>query len=404
MSIKANSYLSRGVSPTKDEVHAALKPDSFDLEPGAFCKLIHDFAGDPSYCVAMHADGAGTKSALAYLYYKETGDVSVFKGIAQDAIVMNIDDLACVGAVDKFIFSNTIGRNAHRVDGRVLKQIVDGYESFSNQLKEFGIDLILCGGETADVGDLVSTIIVDSTVYTRILREKVINCKNIRPGDVIVGFASDGQASYETTYNSGMGSNGLTASRHMLLHSVYAAKYPETYSPTIEPQNVYSGPFLLEDILPGTEDILPGTANITVGKALLSPTRTYLPVLKGILTDPLCFESVHGIIHNTGGGQIKCKKFGQNLHYIKNNLFHTPPLFRAIQKAADNLPLAEMVQIFNMGHRMEVYCDSSIASKIIHISEKYHIDAKIVGHVLQNDTTDASNKVTIEHNGQTLNF
>ena len=417
MTKEATAYLSRGVSPTKDDVHAALRPDPNDVEPGAFCKLIADFSGDPAYRAAMHADGAGTKSALAYLYYKETGDLSVFRGIAQDAIVMNIDDLACIGATDKFIFSNTIGRNAHRVDGAVIKEIIDGYHEFAELMRPYGIEIELCGGETADVGDLVATLIVDSTVYVRLLRDKIVNCRNIKPGDVIIGLASDGQSTYEKAYNSGMGSNGLTAARHIMLKHEYAQKYPETYSPTIDAAQVYCGPYAVTDILPGTgispetgtlpeTGILPGAPEISVGKALLSPTRTYLPLLKELLSDEQVFQHIHGIIHNTGGGQIKCKKFGYGLHYIKDNLFPTPPLFQAIQAAA-KLPASEMLQIFNVGYRMEFYCDPAVVPAILAAAERFHIGAQIVGSVEANDSADSKNgenKVTVRYQGETITF
>ncbi|MDR3120554.1 MAG: hypothetical protein LBU58_04380 [Clostridiales bacterium] len=400
----ANAYLSRGVSPTKDDVHRAICGEPEGLLPGAFCKLTADPAGDPAYCAAMHADGAGTKSALAYLYYKETGDVSVFRGVAQDAVVMNLDDLACVGAVDGFLFSNTIGRNAHRVDGGVLRQIIDGYREFAETLAGYGIRLTLCGGETADVGDLVGTIIVDSTVFVRFPLARAVNCANIRPGDVIVGLASDGRAVYEREPNSGIGSNGLTAARHILLNRAYADKYPETFSPTIEAGQVYCGPYAVTDPLPQTKgQTSPPT---TVGRALLSPTRTYLPILKAALDDH--FPRIHGIIHCTGGGQVKCKGFGRGLHYIKDALFAPPAIFAAI-RSAGGLPADELYQIFNMGHRMEVYCDPAAAGDIIAIAGQFGVAAKVVGRVERNmdeisAVTDNGNKVTIAHAGGEVTF
>jgi len=334
----------------------------------------------------MHADGAGTKSTLAYIHYKETGNSKIFQGIAQDSIVMNIDDLLCIGAVDNFLVSNTIGRNAHRVDGTVVRELIEGYMNFANSISKYGINMIMAGGETADVGDLVATLIVDSTVFTRLLKSKVIDCSNIQPGDVIIGLSSCGKAIYESSENSGIGSNGFTAARHLLLSKYYTDKYPETYSSTIEAGNVYSGKFRLEDILPGSKQ--------TIGEALLSPTRTYAPIIKDILYS--CFEYVHGIIHCTGGGQVKCKSFGKNLHFVKDNLFPTPPIFRAIMESR-NIKSAEMYQIFNMGHRIEIYCDPKIANNVIDISRKFNVDAKIVGRVEEGDSCE-SNKVTILQN------
>lgn len=385
--MQAESYLSRGVSPTKDDVKSAISGQSKGIIPGAFCKIIADPMGDPDFCAAMHADGAGTKSTLAYIGYRETGNAEYFRGIAQDSIVMNLDDLICIGAVDNFLVSNTIGRNAHRIDKTVLKNVIDGYQDFINNMKTYGINITMTGGETADVGDLVATIIVDSTVFVRLPRSKVIDCERIRPGDVIVGLASFGQAVYEQSYNSGIGSNGLTAARHLLLAHDYAAKYPETYSPTLENSKVYCGRYRFEDILPGS--------NQTAGAAILSPTRTYLPIMKEVLES--LAGKIHGMIHCTGGGQVKCKSFGKGLHYIKDNLFPTPPLFAAI-KASGEIKPAEMYQVFNMGHRLEVYCDQETAVQIIAIAAKYHVEAKIVGRVEANDHT-TENKVTVRHEG-----
>jgi phosphoribosylformylglycinamidine cyclo-ligase len=390
--MSAESYLSRGVSPTKEDVHKAIANQPRGVFPGAFCMLVEDLYGDSNYCVSMHADGAGTKSCLAYIYYKETGDVSVFGGIAQDSIVMNIDDLLCVGAAERFIASNTIGRNAHRIDGGVLKQIIEGYQVFGNLLKKYDINLQMAGGETADVGDLVSTIIVDSTIFVRLPRAKVVHCANISPGDVIVGLTSFGQAVYENSYNSGIGSNGLTAARHLVLSNYYAKKYPETYSNTIAADKSYCGRYKIDDALPGS--------NLTIGQALLSPTRTYAPIIKDILTK--YFDCVHGIIHCTGGGQVKCRSFGHKLHYIKDNLFETPPIFKLIENDSSITP-KELYQIFNMGHRMEIYCKADMAEKLIEISKQYNVDAKVIGRVEKSSKGDA-NTVTIKHNGKVFQY
>jgi phosphoribosylformylglycinamidine cyclo-ligase len=381
--MQAESYLARGVSPTKDDVKSAITGQSKGLFPGAFCKVIADPAGDPEYCAAMHADGAGTKSTLAYIDSKETGNPESFKGIAQDSLVMNLDDLICIGAVDNFLVSNTIGRNAHRIDKAVLKNVIVGYQEFIDSMKPFGVNIRMSGGETADVGDLVATIIVDSTIFVRILRNRVIDCDRIQAGDVIVGLASFGQATYERSYNSGIGSNGLTAARHLLLAHEYASKYPETYSATIADSKVFCGKYRLQDELPGSHQ--------SVGAAILSPTRTYLPVVKEILAN--YFNVIHGMVHCTGGGQIKCKSFGKGLHYIKDNLFEIPAIFKALQAGGEIQP-AEMYQIFNMGHRLEVFCDRETAADVIAISQKYEIDARIVGRVEANEVGDR-NKVTI---------
>jgi phosphoribosylformylglycinamidine cyclo-ligase len=388
----AESYLSRGVSPTKDDVKSAITGQAKGIFPGAFCKIIADPLGEPAYCAAMHADGAGTKSTLAYIRYRETGDPSCFQGIAQDSIVMNLDDLICIGAVDRFLVSNTIGRNAHRIDQAVLKNVIDGYQEFIDQMKSYGINITLSGGETADVGDLVATIIVDSTAFVRLPRKKVVNCDRIQAGDVIVGLASYGQAGYESSYNSGIGSNGLTAARHLLLAHAYAARYPETYSPTIEPSKVYCGHYQFTDLLPGSRQ--------TVGEAILSPTRTYLPIIREVLEQH--FSAIHGMVHCTGGGQTKCQSFGRGLHYRKDNLFATPPLFQAIQAQGEIKP-AEMFQVFNMGHRLELYCDQTAAAQVIAIANKYNVDAQIVGKVLANEAPDR-NKVTIIHEGQEYSY
>lgn len=388
--MSAESYLSRGVSPTKDDVHAAIKKQDKGLYPGAFCKIIEDIAGDKNYCSIIHADGAGTKAVIAYLYYKETGDASVFKGISQDSLIMNIDDMICVGAIDNFAVSNTIGRNAHRIDKEVLKVLIEGYSSVIDSLKKYGVNISMAGGETADIGDIVSTVVVDSTVFSRLKRADVLDCDNIKPEDVIVGLASYGKAVYENEYNSGIASNGLTAARHILLSSEYK-KYKESYSPTIDDDKVFSGTYMLSDRLPDSEQ--------TIGQALLSPTRTYLPVIKKILEKEK--NSVHAFIHCTGGGLVKSRNFGRNIIYIKDDLFEIPPIFKAIQ-AAGNIPMNEMFQIFNMGHRMEIYCEKEKAENIINISKQFGIDAKIVGKVESSKA--AKNEVIIEHKGETFTY
>ena len=366
----AESYLSRGVSPTKDDVKKAVANQDKGAFPGAFCKLIDDLGGDPDYCTAIHADGAGTKSSVAYIAYRETGDLKWFRGIAQDSLVMNTDDLACVGAIEKLSLSNTIGRNAHRVDGKCIAAVIEGYNDIVGKLQGMGFDLSMCGGETADVGDLVRTLIVDSTIVTRVARKNVINAANIKPGHVIVGLASFGQATYEDSYNSGISSNGLTAARHMLLCKDYLKEYPESVSETIPEDKVYCGKFRLTDKLPNSDQ--------TVAEAILSPTRTFLPVIRDVLD--AYRSSISGIIHCTGGGQAKCRDFGKNIRIIKDNLFDLPPIFQAIYESGE-IPMKEMYQVFNCGHRIEFYCDESVASGIMEIAKKYNIDSRIVGRV-----------------------
>lgn len=383
-----------GVSPTKEEVQEATKAQGQGLFPGAFCKIVEDFLGDYQWCSLMHADGAGTKSSLAYIHYKEFNDPTVFRGIAQDSLIMNTDDLLCVGAVNNLVVSNTIGRNAHRVSGKALNEIISGYEDTKNMLLEHGVKMIMAGGETADLGDLVSTVIVDSTIFTRMKRASVIDCSNIYPGNVIVGLASFGQAVYEKTYNSGIASNGFTAARHLLLSQHYITKYPETFSSTLKKTQVYTGKFLIEDHLPNSEQ--------TIGQALLSPTRTYLPVISKILKQAPLAKGIHGIIQSSGGGQVKCKKFGNSLHYIKDNLFDMPPIFQAIM-ATGKIPRKEMYQVFNMGQRLEIYCDSEIASNVIAIAKQQNIDAQIIGKVEKNNKT-GNNRVTIIDEKQVFEY
>ena len=384
----AESYLSRGVSPTKDDVKKAVANQDKGAFPGAFCKLIDDLGGDPDYCTAIHADGAGTKSSVAYIAYRETGDLKWFRGIAQDSLVMNTDDLACVGAIEKLSLSNTIGRNAHRVDGKCIAAVIEGYNDIVGKLQGMGFDLSMCGGETADVGDLVRTLIVDSTIVTRVARKNVINAANIKPGHVIVGLASFGQATYEDSYNSGISSNGLTAARHMLLCKDYLKEYPESVSETIPEDKVYCGKFRLTDKLPNSDQ--------TVAEANLSPTRTFLPVIRDVLD--AYRSSISGIIHCTGGGQAKCRDFGKNIRIIKDNLFDLPPIFQAIYESGE-IPMKEMYQVFNCGHRIEFYCDESVASGIMEIAKKYNIDSRIVGRV-EALPEGSENQVVIRSNGE----
>ena len=384
----AESYLSRGVSPTKDDVKKAVANQDKGAFPGAFCKLIDDLAGDPDYCTAIHADGAGTKSSVAYIAYRETGDLKWFRGIAQDSLVMNTDDLACVGAIEKLSLSNTIGRNAHRVDGKCIAAVIEGYNNIVGKLQNMGFDISMCGGETADVGDLVRTLIVDSTLVTRVAKKNVINAANIKPGHVIVGLASFGQATYEDSYNSGISSNGLTAARHMLLCKDYLKEYPESVSETIPEDKVYCGKFRLTDKLPNSEQ--------TVAEAILSPTRTFLPVIRDVLD--AYRSSISGIIHCTGGGQAKCRDFGKNIRFIKDNLFDLPPIFQAIYESGE-IPMKEMYQVFNCGHRIEFYCEESAASGIMEIAKKYNIDSRIVGRV-EALPEGSENQVVIRSNGE----
>jgi phosphoribosylformylglycinamidine cyclo-ligase len=367
-----NRYAKRGVSSQKEDVHKAIKNIDKGLFPQAFCKIIPDYlTGSDDHCVVMHADGAGTKSSLAYLYWKETGDLSVWKGIAQDALIMNIDDLLCVGATDHILVSSTIGRNKNLIPGEVIAEIINGTESIVGNLKTHGVNIYTTGGETADVGDLVRTIIVDSTVTARMRKDEVIDNSNIKPGHVIVGLSSSGQASYETEYNGGMGSNGLTSARHDVLYSKLAEKYPESYDPSVPKDLIYSGSKSLTDKI---SDNLPD-----VGKLILSPTRTYAPIVKKIFEN-LGRKSINGMVHCSGGAQTKILHFVDSLHIIKDNMFDVPPLFQLIQEESQT-NWREMYQVFNMGHRLEFYVDESVASKIIEISKSFNVDAQIVGRV-----------------------
>lgn len=370
-------YAQRGVSASKEDVHNAIKNIDKGLFPKAFCKIVPDYlTNNEDYCLIMHADGAGTKSSLAYMYWKETGDVSVWKGIAQDALIMNIDDLLCVGAVDDIMLSSTIGRNKNNIPGEVISAIINGTEELISDLKEFGVTIHSTGGETADVGDLVRTIIVDSTVTARMKRSDVIDNANIKPGNVIVGLASFGQASYETEYNGGMGSNGLTSARHDVFHKYLVEKFPESFDSAVPEDLVYSGAVKLTDAV---ED-----APIDAGKLVLSPTRTYAPIIKEILSK-YSPKEINGMVHCSGGAQTKILHFVNDLHVIKDNLFEVPPLFKLIQEQSKT-DWKEMYQVFNCGHRMELYVDQSVAQDIIAISNSFNVDAQIIGRVEASDS------------------
>ena len=363
--------MNRGVSADKEDVHKAIKNVDKGLFPQAFCKIVEDYLGqDPNYCTIMHADGAGTKSSLAYLYWRETGDLSVWKGIAQDAIIMNTDDLLCVGATDNILLSSTIGRNKNLIPGEVIAAIINGTEEVLEMLRSHGMNIISTGGETADLGDLVRTIVVDSTVTARMKRDDVISNDNIRPGDVIVGLASYGQASYEDKYNGGMGSNGLTSARHDVFDNSYAGKYPETYDKEIPADLVYTGSYKVEDAI--------ADVPVNIGQLVLSPTRTYAPIIAAIFKDHR--KHIHGMVHCSGGAQTKVLHFVEDLHIIKDSLFDTPPLFRIIQEESKT-SWQEMYKVFNMGHRMEIYLPEEYASAIIDISKSFNVEAQIIGRV-----------------------
>ena len=369
---KDNRYMLRGVSAAKEDVHNAIKNIDKGIFPQAFCKIIPDIlGGDPEYCNIMHADGAGTKSSLAYAYWKETGDLSVWKGIAQDALIMNTDDLLCVGAVDNILVSSTIGRNKMLVPGEVISAIINGTDELLGQMRKMGIGIYATGGETAYVGDLVRTIIVDSTVTCRMKRSEVIDNANIRPGDVIVGLSSCGQATYEDRYNGGMGSNGLTSARHDVFNKYIAEKYPETFDHAVPEELVYSGSYRLDQAVEGVE--------VNAGQLVLSPTRTYAPVIKKLLD--LMRPQIHGMVHCTGGAQTKVLHFvGDNCRVVKDNMFPIPPLFRVIHDESGT-EWKEMYKVFNMGHRMEIYVSPEDAEKVIETSRSFNIDAQIVGHI-----------------------
>lgn len=383
-------YQARGVSAGKEDVHTAIQGIDKGLFPKAFCKVVPDFlSGSDAHCIVMHADGAGTKSSLAYAYWKETGDISVWKGIAQDALIMNLDDLLCVGITDQILVSSTIGRNKHLIPGEVIKEIIRGTEEILGDLREMGIGIYSTGGETADVGDLVRTIIVDSTVTARARREDIIDNANIKPGNVILGLAAHGQATYEKEYNAGMGSNGLTSARHDVFNKSVAEKYPETFDPSVPDDLVYSGKYELTDRVE--------TMPLTVGKAVLSPTRTYAPVMKNIFEQYR--HAIDGLVHCSGGAQTKVLHFVENCHVIKDNLFQLPPLFQLIQNVSGT-SWEEMYKVFNMGHRMEIYTDRDSASGMIAIADSFNIDAQIVGRVEESD----EKRLTIDTPMGTFNY
>jgi phosphoribosylformylglycinamidine cyclo-ligase len=384
-------YAQRGVSASKEDVHNAIKNIDKGLFPKAFCKIVPDYlTNDEDHCLIMHADGAGTKSSLAYMYWKETGDVSVWKGIAQDALIMNIDDLLCVGATDNIMLSSTIGRNKNLIPGEVISAIINGTEELISELKNFGVTIHSTGGETADVGDLVRTIIVDSTVTARMKREDVIDNANIKAGDVIVGLESFGQATYEKEYNGGMGSNGLTSARHDVFNSYLAEKYPESFDASVPKDLVYSGNVKLTDAVENSP--------IDAGKLVLSPTRTYAPIIKNILSK-YNSDSIHGMVHCSGGAQTKILHFVDSLHIIKDNMFEIPPLFKLIQEQS-NTDWKEMYQVFNCGHRMELYVSPEVAQDIITISKSFNVNAQIIGRVEASSTK----KLTIESEYGTFNY
>ena len=380
--MNSDRYSQRGVSASKEDVHQAIRKLDKGLFPKAFCKIVPDYLGnDKNYCTVMHADGAGTKSSLAYVYWKETGDISIWKGIAQDAIIMNIDDLLCVGATENILLSSTIGRNKSLIPGEVVSAIINGTEDVLEMLRSHGLGIISTGGETADLGDLVRTIIVDSTVASRMKRSDVIDNSRIQAGDVIVGLASYGKASYEVEYNGGMGSNGLTSARHDVFHKSYASKYPESYDQNIPEDLVYSGKYNVTDELPEVD--------VNVGKLVLSPTRTYAPVIVEVLKN--LRSQIHGMVHCSGGAQTKVLHFIDSLHVIKDNLFDTPPLFKLIQEQSGT-DWKEMYKVFNMGHRMELYLDEKNAQQVIDISKHFNVEARVVGRVEDGD----KKKVTIK--------
>ncbi|MCT4622898.1 MAG: AIR synthase-related protein [Schleiferiaceae bacterium] len=379
---KSSRYAGRGVSSGKEEVHKAIKKVDKGLFPKAFCKIVPDYlSGDEEYCLVMHADGAGTKSSLAYAYWKETGDLSVWKGIAQDALVMNLDDLLCVGATGPIMMSSTIGRNKNLISGDVLSAIINGNEELLEEFNKFGVEVISTGGETADVGDLVRTIIVDTTVVARMKRSEVIDNANIQAGDVIVGLASYGQSEYETEYNGGMGSNGLTSARHDVFNKLIAEKYPETFDPNVPKDLVYTGALALTEEVDGVP--------VDAGKLVLSPTRTYAPIIKKVLDT--CREDIHGMVHCSGGGQTKVLHFTEGVNIVKDNMFQTPPLFKLIQQQSET-SWEEMYQVFNMGHRMELYMNEPSAKDVIAIAEELGVKAQIIGRV---ESSDAGTNLTI---------
>lgn len=383
MNENQSNYEKRGVSSDKEDVHAAIKNIDKGIFPNAFCKIIPDmFAGDKEYCNIVHADGAGTKTALAYLYWKETGDLSVWKGVVQDSIVMNLDDLICVGAIDvPLLLSGTIGRNKHLIPAEVIAEIINGTEEFLERMRNLGIEIYSTGGETADLGDLVRTIVIDNTLSCRMRQQDVINM-NIQPGDVIVGLSSFGQATYEDEYNGGMGSNGLTSARHDMFSKWYMETYPEAFDPNTDPKFIYCGPHLVDDEVPSKYFMKDGYKTPkNIGKLVLSPTRTYAPIIRELFNERYGYPTINGIIHCSGGAQTKVLHFANNVHIIKNNMFTTPPLFQMIQEASKT-SWEEMYKVFNMGHRMELYVPTKeIADVIIGIAHSFNVQAQIIGHV-----------------------
>jgi len=387
-----NLYSQLGVSSKKEDLHEAIKDIDKGLFPGAFCKIVEDIAGKKDYCSIFHEDGAGTKSSLAYMYYRETGDLSVFNGIVQDAIVMNIDDILCVGATGNIFLSNTIARNAKFITGDIISTIIKEYESYSKKLSSLGLKIITCGGETEDLGDLVKTLSIFASIFTRMKKEDVIDANNISKSDIIIGLAGFGKASYEDEYNTGIGSNGLTLARHGTLSHDYYKKYPECYDQNTDKDLIFFGRYKLTDMI--------NEINLTVGKALLSPTRTYAPVLIEVLKNYR--KDIHGIIHNTGGGQTKSLNFGKNIKYVKNNLFPLPKIFQIIQQSSET-NWKEMYSVFNMGHRLELYCDESIAKEIINIAKKFDIEGKIIGQCEKSPITD-KNIIEIQSEFGSFNY
>ena len=394
MSSASDRYAQRGVSSSKSEVHAVVDHLDRGIFPGAFCKIGPDvLTGDPTKCAVIHADGSGTKSTLAYLHYRETGDPSAFRKTAQDSLVMNIDDLLCIGAIDRILISSTINRNARAIPAEALGALISGTEDFLKRLREYGVGVMSGGGETADVGDLTGTATVDSCAVAVMPRDAVIDNAKICPGLAIVGLASAGQANYEDFENSGIGSNGLTSARHDLLAPYYLEKYPETCDPRTDPALLYCGPYKMEDPLPGSK--------LSVGEALLSPTRTYAPVIRDLLEAHR--SAVRGLVHCSGGGQTKCLRFGSGVHFIKNNLLPVPPIFEAIQKAS-NTSTEEMFRVYNMGHRMEIYCEPTAVPEIIALSESHGIPAREIGHTEASTEADARNHLSIIHDGKTHTY
>jgi phosphoribosylformylglycinamidine cyclo-ligase len=394
MSQSTDRYAKRGVSSSKSEVHAVVDKLDRGVFPGAFCKIGSDLlTGDPTKCNIIHSDGSGTKSTLAYLHYRETGDPSAFRKTAQDSLVMNIDDLLCVGATDGILISSTVNRNARAVPGEALAELIAGTEDFLATLRKYGVGVHSGGGETADVGDLTDTVTVDSCAVVVMDRSRVIDNARIKPGLAIVGLASAGQASYETFENSGIGSNGLTSARHDLLAKYYLEQYPETADARTDPEYLYCGPYRMGDPLPGSK--------LSVGEALLSPTRTYAPVINKLLSENR--DSIYGMVHCSGGGQTKCIRFGTGVHHIKDDFLPVPPIFKAIQKASGTSD-EEMFRVYNMGHRMEIYCEPEAAEAIIAQSESFGIPAKVIGRTEATQRADEKNHVSIHHEGKTLEY